>query len=174
MKKIVERLNKKPLLGKNVFIARSAILLGDITIGDNVSIWYNVVVRADVNYITIGENTNIQDGTIVHVTKDKYPTEIGKNVTIGHSVTLHGCKIEENCLIGIGAVILDNSIISKNSLVAAGAVVPPNKTYSENSLIMGNPAKEIRKLSDSEIHTISENTKRYLAYKDIYLDMKID
>lgn len=173
MKKVEDRLKKKPIIGENVFIANNAILLGDITIGDNASIWYNVVIRADVNYIKIGENTNIQDGTIVHVTKDKYPTEIGKNVTIGHSVTLHGCKIEDNCLVGIGAVILDNSIIPKNCLVAAGALVTPNKTFSENSLIMGNPAKQVRELIEDEINIIKENSKRYLDYKNIYLNLKI-
>ena len=173
MENVRNRLLLKPKLGKNVFIAKNAVVIGDVTIGDNVSIWYNVVIRGDVNYIKIDDDTNIQDGSIIHVTKDKYPTEIGKRVSIAHSVTLHGCKIEDDCLIGIGAVILDNSVISRNSLVAAGAVVPPNKNFPENSLIVGNPAKVARQLTESDLEMIKNNAQRYLKYKDIYLDLKL-
>lgn len=173
MQNVEKRLKLKPKIGKNTFIAKNAVILGDVTIGDNVSIWYNVVIRGDVNYIIIGKDSNIQDGTIIHVTKDKFPTEIGERVTIAHSVTLHGCKIEDDCLIGIGAVVMDNSVISKNSIVAAGAVVPPNKRYPENSLIVGNPAKVARELTEKDFEMIRSNAERYLSYKDIYIKLNI-
>lgn len=171
MENVVKRLNKKPAIGKNVFIAQNSVVTGDVELGDNVSIWFNVVIRGDVDFIKIGNNSNIQDGSVIHVTKDRYPCKIGQNVTIAHNVTLHGCTIEDFCLIGIGAVVLDNTVIQKNSIVAAGSVVPPNKTFPPNSLIMGNPAKVSRSMTEADTDIIIKNIDRYLKYKDIYLEM---
>lgn len=171
MENVAKRLRKKPAIGRNVFIAQNSIVIGDVEIGDNVSIWFNVVIRADVDIIKIGNNTNIQDGSVIHVTKDRYPTRIGQNVTIAHNVSLHGCTIEDFCLIGIGAVVLDNTLIGKNSLVAAGSVVPPNKIFPPNSLIMGSPAKVFRTTKEADTDIIIKNADRYLKYKDIYLEM---
>jgi len=120
-----------------------------------VSIWYNVVIRADVERVVIGKCSNVQDGTVIHVTKDKYSTSIGEYVTIGHNATLHGCTIRNNVLIGIASTILDNSIIEENCIVAAGSLIPPNKIFPPNSLIMGNPAKVVKTLSE-RILLISE------------------
>ncbi len=170
MDKMIARLNKGTARGKNVFIAENAVVIGDVTLGDDSSIWYNVVLRGDVERIDIGKCTNIQDGSVIHVTKDKYPTILKDYVTIGHSVTLHGCTIENNVLVGIGSVILDNSVIGENSIVAAGSLIPPNKTYEPGSLIMGSPAKAVKKLSEAEIQSIRDYADRYVMYKNVYLD----
>lgn len=158
----------QPKLGDNVFIAPGAFVIGNCDIASNVNIWFNCVVRGDVNKITIGENTNIQDLSMLHVTEED-DLWIGKNVTIGHSVILHSCRIEEGCLIGMGSKILDGAVIGKNSLVAAGSVVPPYKTFPAGSFIMGMPAKVIRPLSDEEIDKYSNHYKSYVGYKDEFL-----
>ena len=170
MKKINERLNKKIIKGKNVFIYKSADVFGDCTLSDDVSIWCNVTIRADVEKVVIGKSSNVQDGTVIHVTKDKYPTIIGDYVTIGHNATLHGCTIKDNVLIGLGSIILDNSIINENSIVAAGALVTPGKEFPPNSMIMGSPAKAVRTLSEDEIKDIRDYADRYVKYKNIYLE----
>ena len=171
MENVIKRLKQKPTIGKDVFIAHNSIVIGDVEIGDDASIWFNVVIRADVEAIKIGKNTNIQDGSVIHVTKDRYSTKIGENVTIAHNVSLHGCTIEDFCLIGIGAVVLDNTVIGRNSIVAAGSVVPPNKVFPPNSLIMGNPGKVSRTTTKADTEIIVKNAERYLKYKDIYLKM---
>jgi carbonic anhydrase/acetyltransferase-like protein (isoleucine patch superfamily) len=173
VERMIARLNKGATKGEKVFIADNAVIIGDVTLGDDSSIWYSVVLRGDVERIEIGKCTNVQDGSVIHVTKDKYPTVLKDYVTIGHSVTLHGCTIENNVLVGIGSVILDNSVIGENSIVAAGSLVPPNKTYEPGSLIMGSPAKAVKKLSDVEIQSIRDYADRYVIYKDVYLDRKI-
>lgn len=170
---MIARLNKGTTRGKKVFIAENAVVVGDVTLGDDSSIWYNVVLRGDVERIEIGRCTNVQDGSVIHVTKDKYPAILKDYVTIGHSVTLHGCTIENNVLVGIGSVILDNSVIGENSIVAAGSLVPPNKTYEPGSLIMGSPAKAIKKLSDAEIQSIRDYADRYVMYKDVYIEREM-
>jgi carbonic anhydrase/acetyltransferase-like protein (isoleucine patch superfamily) len=170
MERIIERLNKGTERGKKVFIAENAVVIGDITVHDDVSIWYNVVLRGDVERIEIGRCTNVQDGSVIHVTKDKYPTVLKDYVTVGHSVTLHGCTIESNVLVGIGSVILDNSVIGENSIVAAGSLVPPGKAYEAGSLIMGSPAKAVKKLSDEDIKGIRDYADRYVMYKNVYID----
>jgi carbonic anhydrase/acetyltransferase-like protein (isoleucine patch superfamily) len=173
MNRVRERILKKTTLGDNVFIAPNATVFGDITILDDSSIWYNVTIRADVEKVLIGKCSNVQDGTVIHVTKDKYPTIIGDYVTIGHNATLHGCTIKDNVLVGIGAIILDNTIISENSIIAAGTLVPPNKTFPPNSLIMGNPGKVVKTLSDEDIKSIRDYAERYVQYKNIYLELNI-
>jgi carbonic anhydrase/acetyltransferase-like protein (isoleucine patch superfamily) len=169
MDKINIRLNKSIKKGNNVFIYKSADVLGDCSLGDDVSIWCNVTIRADVEKIIIGKSSNVQDGTVIHVTKDKYPTTIGDFVTIGHNATLHGCTIKNNVLIGLGSIILDNSIINENSIVAAGSLVTPGKEFPPNSMIMGSPAKVVRKLTKEEIDGIRDYAERYVAYKNIYI-----
>jgi len=171
MNNVRKRILKTPEIGERVFIASNATVFGDITLCDDVSIWYNVVIRADVERVEIGECSNVQDGTVIHVTKDKYPTIIGKYVTIGHNATLHGCNIKDNVLVGIGAIILDNTVISENTIIAAGTLVPPNKTFPPNSLIMGSPGKVVKTLTDEEIKSITDYADRYVKYKDIYLEL---
>lgn len=159
----------KPQLGLGVFIAPSADIIGKIIFEENVSIWYQCVARGDVNYIKIGKNTNVQDLTMLHVTKD-FALTIGANVSIGHSVTLHGCTIEDSCLIGMGATITDGAHIGANSVVAAGSLVPPGKKYPPGSMIMGNPAVVKRALTPEEITLYGNHYKNYVLYKDEYLN----
>lgn len=159
----------KPQLGKGVYIAPSADIIGKVIFDENVNIWYQCVARGDVNYIRIGKNTNVQDLTMLHVTKD-FALTIGANVSIGHSVTLHGCTIEDSCLIGMGAVIMDGAYIGANSVVAGGSVVPPGKKYPANSMIMGNPAVVKRSLTSEEVDLYGNHYLSYVSYKEEYLD----
>ncbi len=138
-----------------------AKVVGDVTLNDNVSVWYNAVIRADLEPVTIDENSNVQDNCVVHVSKD-YPVKIGKNVSIGHNAVIHGCTIEDDVLIGMGAIVLNGAKISKNCLVGAGALVTENKTFPENSLIIGSPAKAVRELTPEEIEGIKENADEYV------------
>jgi carbonic anhydrase/acetyltransferase-like protein (isoleucine patch superfamily) len=158
-----------PIFDQNVLIASGACLVGDIKIGEGSSIWFNTVIRGDVNYVRIGAGTNIQDNTVIHVTDGGDPTIIGDNVTVGHSAVLHACTIEDQCLIGMGAVILDGVTISKGSLVAAGSVVPPGKSFPQHSLIMGSPAKVKRSLNEKEIADLKESADHYRDISKNYL-----
>ena len=160
--------NLQPVIGEQCFIADSADVIGDVRLGQDVNIWFNCVLRGDINYISIGENTNIQDLSMLHVVED-IPLTIGKNVTIGHQVTLHACTVEDSCLIGMGAIILDGAIIQKNSIVAAGSVVPPGKTYPEGSFIIGNPAKVKRELSALEKEQYGNHYQSYIIGKNEFL-----
>ena len=159
----------KPKLGKSTFIADSADIVGKVFIGDSANLWFGVVARGDVDTITIGENTNIQDQCLLHVSSG-YPLEIGKNVTLGHKVTAHGCTIGDSCLIGMGSIILDGAVIGENSLVAAGSLIPPGKTYPPRSFIMGSPAKVTRQLTDDEVEKYGSHYKAYIKEKDEYLE----
>ncbi len=161
-----------PHVGKGVFVAPSADIIGRVILKENVNIWYQCVARGDVNVITVGENTNVQDLTMLHVTKD-FPLVIGKNVSIGHSVTLHGCIIGDSCLIGMGAVVMDGAVIGDNCVVAGGSVVPPGKTFPAKSMIMGNPAVVKRQLTPEELTLYGNHYKAYVIYKDEYLDSNI-
>jgi len=172
MENVYKRLKKNLVLPETVFAAGSSVLLGDLKVGEHTSIWYNVVLRADVESITIGECCNIQDGTVIHVTKDKYAINIGDYVSVGHNATLHGCTIGDNVLVGIGAIILDGVILEGNNLVAAGSLLPPGKKYPKNTLVMGSPAKVARELSEKEISDIKANASRYTKYKEIYLKLE--
>ncbi|AWX33197.1 MAG: gamma carbonic anhydrase family protein [Methanosphaera sp.] len=138
-----------------------AKVVGDVELKDNVSVWYNAVVRGDQAPISVDENSNIQDNCVVHVSKN-YPVKIGKNVSIGHGAIIHGCTIEDNVLIGMGAIILNGAKISKNCLVGAGALVTENKEFPEGSLIIGSPAKAVRQLSEEQIESIQENADEYV------------
>ncbi len=160
--------NYKPEIGEGCFVANSCDLIGRVRLGANSSLWYQVVARGDVNYIEVGENTNIQDLTMLHVIED-IPLIIGKNVSVGHSVILHACTIGDGCLIGMGAKVLDGAVIGENSLVAAGSVVPPGKIYPSNSYIIGSPAKLKRELTAEEVDKYSNHYKNYLETKDEFL-----
>ena len=152
----------EPKIQKGTWVAPSADVIGDVTIGEDCSIWFGSVIRGDVHYITIGDRTSIQDLSMVHVThhkkadrSDGSPTIIGSDVTIGHRVMLHGCIIEDACLIGMSATILDNAVIGKESIVGAGSLVTKNKKFPPRSLIMGSPAKVVRALTDAEVEELS-------------------
>jgi carbonic anhydrase/acetyltransferase-like protein (isoleucine patch superfamily) len=159
----------KPVLGEGVYISESADVIGRVFIGNHSSIWFNSVVRGDINDIKIGENTNIQDLSVLHVV-EKLPLIVGSGVTVGHKVTLHACEVEDNCLIGMGAIILDGVKIGKGSVVAAGSVCPPGKQYPEHSLILGSPAKVVRKLTPEETSQYSNHFQNYIEAKDSFLN----
>ncbi|TFH02753.1 MAG: gamma carbonic anhydrase family protein [Calditrichales bacterium] len=162
--------NLNPHIGENVFIAPSADIIGDVTLADDCSIWFNVTVRGDVHYIKIGKKTNIQDNSVLHVTNGIFPLNIGEMVTVGHGAILHGCTIGNNALIGMGAVILDGAEISDNSIVAAGSLVREGQHFPEGILIAGSPARVKRKLRDDEIEKNLLYARNYLNYKTKYMD----
>jgi carbonic anhydrase/acetyltransferase-like protein (isoleucine patch superfamily) len=151
-----------------VFIADDAVVIGDVEIGENSSVWFGCILRGDVNYIRIGSRTNLQDGTIVHVTSNDHPTVLENNITVGHRVTLHGCYVESGCLIGIGAILLDGVRVGKNSLVAAGSLLTPGTVIPTRSLVMGSPAKVKRELTDEEIRGIARNVESYVELTALY------
>ncbi len=155
-----------PKVAKNVFLAPGAKIIGNVEIGENSSVWYNTVIRGDVNYIKIGSFTNIQDCSMLHVTSNKYPLNIGSKITIGHSVNLHGCTINDLCLVGIGAIILDGAVLEENSMVSAGAVVTPGFTVPSGKLAAGVPAKIIRELKKTEIDEFEKLALRYSKYSE--------
>jgi len=167
--------NFTPEMGKGTWVAPSADVIGDVKIGEDCSIWFGTVIRGDVHYITIGDRTSIQDLSMVHIThhkkadrSDGSPTIIGSDVTIGHRVMLHGCTIEDACLIGMSATILDNAVIGKESIVGAGSLVTKNKKFPPRSLIMGSPAKVVRELTDAEVEELYASAKRYVSFKNEY------
>ena len=162
-------LGKKPEFGRNVFIAPTATVIGDVKTGDDVSIWYGVVARGDVNWIWIGSGTNIQDGSKLHVTTERFPLKIGHRVSVGHSATLHGCTVGDDCLIGIGATVLDGVSIGSGSIVAAGSLVPEGKQIPEGHLAMGLPAKVLRPVTEEEKQRVHLTAKRYIELKNAYL-----
>jgi carbonic anhydrase/acetyltransferase-like protein (isoleucine patch superfamily) len=161
-----------PKFGKDCFVAESADIIGRVSLGDHANIWFGTVIRGDVNEIVIGENTNVQDLCMLHVTAEG-PLHIGKNISIGHSVTLHACRIGDGCLLGMGSIILDGAVIGKNSLVAAGTVVPPGKEFPEGVLLMGSPAKIVRYLRPEEIERFSNHYKSYITYKAEFRDPQL-
>ena len=158
-----------PQIGAEVFIASGSHLIGDLIVGTEASFWFNTTVRADCCHIRIGARTNVQDGTVIHVTNGKHPTIIGDDVTIGHNATIHGCQIGNLCLIGMGAIIMDGVTIGDHSIVAAGALVPPGKTYPAGSLIKGNPATVSREVTSEEVSFLKTSVQYYLEYKSNYV-----
>lgn len=158
-----------PQISPTAFIETSAAVIGDVVVGDRSSLWFNVVVRGDVNFIRIGERTNIQDGSVVHVTHKTHPTWIGDDVTVGHNVTLHGCRIGNRCLIGMGAVVMDGADIADDAMIAAGALVVPGTIVPSGTLYAGSPAKEKRRLSEAEIAGLKQAAGNYLEYMKHYL-----
>ncbi len=160
--------NRKYEIHKETFIAPSASIIGKVIIKKGASIWYNSVLRGDIEDIIIGENSNIQDNCVVHVESD-LKTIVGKGVTVGHNVVLHACSVGDHCLIGMGSILMDGSVIGKNSLVAAGSLVPPGKNYPEGSFILGTPAVVNRQLTEKEIERIKEGAIRYRKYWEAYV-----
>jgi len=156
---------------ESVFVAPTAVVIGRATIGEGASIWFNCVVRADINEISIGKNTNIQDGSLLHVT-NKHPLIVAENVTVGHGAILHGCKIEKNCLIAMGATVLDGAVVGEGSIVAAGAVVAPGSQIPANSIVMGVPGKVVRAVTEEDKRKIDKGWQNYLRYSGIYQGMQ--
>ena len=159
---------KRPQIAASAYIDPAAVIIGDVVIGEESSVWPCSVIRGDVHYIRIGARTNIQDGSILHVMRDEYPLILGDDVTIGHSVTLHGCTIESRCLIGMGAVILNGVVVGTGSIVAAGTLLTERTVIPPGSLVMGSPGKVKRPLHGTENASIDAYAKRYVEYKNIY------
>ena len=174
-KNIYRFMDQSPQLGERVFIDPTASVSGAVTLGDDVSIWPMSVARGDVNYISIGNRSNIQDGCILHVTHegpwqpDGLPLVIGEEVTVGHGAILHACTIGDRCLIGMGAIVMDGAIVESDSMVAGGAVVPPGKIISSGTLWRGNPARFARELSAEEISNQAYSANHYVRLKNLYL-----
>ena len=162
-----EPLDKTPSIHESAFVARGAQVIGDVRIAAQASIWYNTVLRGDINYISIGERTNIQDGCILHL-ENELPCIVGPDVTVGHGAILHGCVIEENCLIGMGAIVLSGAVIKKGSIIAAGALVGENKIVEPYSLMAGIPAKLIRRLPESSGKQVVETAQKYTVVARIH------
>jgi carbonic anhydrase/acetyltransferase-like protein (isoleucine patch superfamily) len=158
----------EPRLGERVFIAPDAAVVGDVELGDDVSIWFGCVVRGDVNRVVIGAASNLQDGVVVHVTHETHPTLLGAGVVIGHQAVLHGCTVEDGALVGIGARVLDGAVVEAGAQVAAGAVVTPGHRVPAGTLAVGIPARAVRPLTDDEIANIGAIRDRYVALKERY------
>ncbi len=153
-----------PLLGRDVFLAPNATVIGDVHLGDESSVWFNTVIRGDVFPIRFGARTNIQDGSVVHVTGGQAATTVGDDVTIGHMVLLHGCTVGNRCLIGMGSVILDGAEIGDDCLVAAGSLVPPRMKVPPRSMVVGRPAKRLREVDDKDLAMIRDGGRLYVEY----------
>ncbi len=157
-----------PKLGQRVFLAPNVYVSGDVELGDDVSFWFHTVARGDVNFIRIGADTNIQDGTVLHVSERDFPLRIGAGVVVGHSAVVHGCTVGDGALIGIGARVLDGAVIEPGAQVGAGAVVAPGKVIPAGQLAMGVPARVVRPLRSEETRNIEEIRERYKALKEEY------
>ena len=159
---------REPQLGRGVFLAPSAVVTGDVELGDDVSFWFHTVARGDVNWIRIGTGTNVQDGTVLHVSYDTFPLQIGEGVVIGHAAVVHGCTIEDGALIGIGARVLDGAVVERGAQIGAGAVVTPGTRIPAGQLALGIPARVARPLSPDEQREIERIRDRYVGMKDEY------
>ncbi len=165
---IHEFLNSSPKIDETAFIASSADIIGDVVLGKESSVWFNVTIRGDVNSITIGDKSNVQDNVCIHVMNQTGPTIIGDEVTIGHGAVVHGCTIKDRVLVGINATILDKAVIESDVILAAGSLVPPGKTLESGFMYMGSPAKAVRKLSQEEIDSIRKYAQNYVKYSRAY------
>jgi carbonic anhydrase/acetyltransferase-like protein (isoleucine patch superfamily) len=159
----------KPTIPKSCFIEETAVVIGDVVMGKDCSVWFNAVVRGDVNYIRIGDRTNVQDLCMLHVTHDTHPLIIGNEVTIGHNVVLHGCTIQDRVLVGMGAIIMDGAVVGEDSVVGAGALVVEGTVVPPKSLILGSPARVKRKVTEKELAWIRESAENYVRYARQYL-----
>lgn len=166
---IIKTVNgKSPEFGKDIYIADNATIVGDVITGDHCSIWFNAVIRGDVNAIRLGNKVNVQDGVVIHCTYQRYATHIGNNVSLGHNAIVHGCTIEDNVLIGMGSIVMDGCVVGQNSIVAAGAVVTQNTHIEAGSVYAGIPAKKIKdideNLSKQEVERIANNYLKYASW----------
>lgn len=167
--------DKYPRIGQSVYIDDSAVVIGDVTLGDDVSIWPTTVVRGDVESIVIGEATNVQDGAVLHVSHagqfspQGHPLTIGKGVTIGHRAVIHACTIGDYCLVGIGAIIMDDAVLEDYVMLGAGALVPPGKRLESGHLYVGSPARQVRPLAEAEKEFLEYSARHYVVLKDAYL-----
>ncbi len=160
---------KKPHFGEDHWLADNATIVGDVTTGDNCTIWFNAVIRGDVNSITIGHKVNIQDNAVIHCTYQKAATYIGNNVSIGHNANVHGCTIHDNVLVGMGAIVMDNCVVNSNSVIAAGAVLLENTIVEPNSIYAGVPAKKVKELEPDKSQFLIERTaNNYIKYASWY------
>ena len=159
----------KPTIPTSCFIEATAVLIGDVVMGEDCSVWFNTVIRGDVHYIRIGNRTNVQDLCMLHVTHDTHPLTIGNNVTIGHHVVLHGCTIQDRVLVGMGAIIMDGAVIGEDSVVGAGALVVEGTIVPPKSLILGSPAKVKRPVTEKELAWIKESAENYVKYARRYM-----
>lgn len=160
---------KKPRIGEGTFVAENATLVGDLEIGDDCSIWFGTVLRADVHFIRIGSRTNIQDNCVVHVTNDLHPTVIAEEVTIGHGAIVHGCTIQRGALIGMGARVLDGAVVGESALVGAGTLVSEGMQIPPRTLAIGVPARVKRELTDDEVARLEQSWRNYVEHKNEYL-----
>lgn len=165
---IKEVRGKYPQIPEDCYVAENATIVGDVTFGASCSVWFNAVVRGDVHFITIGDKVNIQDGAVIHCTYQKHPTIIGNNVSIGHNAIVHGCTINDNVLIGMGAIVMDNCVVESNAIVAAGSVVTQNTVVESGTIYAGVPAKKVKDINASdfagEIERISNNYVMYSSW----------
>lgn len=161
-------LGAAPQYDDSNFIAQTAVVIGDVTLGPQASVWHNVTIRGDVNWIRIGRASNVQDNTVVHVTHGTAPTDIGDYVTIGHGAIIHGCTIEDNVLIGMGATVMDHAVIGRDSIVGARALVTQRTEVPPRSLVLGHPAEVVRELTDEEVSTIRSYADNYMRYRAIH------
>lgn len=160
--------NKKPQFGQNCFLADNAVVVGEVTMGDNCTVWFNAVVRGDVHSITIGNDTNIQDGAVIHCTYQKAKTVIGSKVSIAHNAIVHGCTIEDNVLIGMGAIVMDDAVVKTGAVIAAGAIILPGTIVEANSIYAGVPAKKVKDTGPEMLEVISRTAKNYPMYAEWY------
>ena len=174
-------LDQFPRLGERVYVDPAASVIGDVELADDVSVWPGCVVRGDVNFIRVGARTNIQDGTVIHVSHDGphaklggFATVIGEDVTIGHKAIVHACRIGDAALIGMGAIVLDGAVVESHGFVGAGAVVPPGKTVGRGELWLGNPARKVRVLSEADIKGLYYSAQHYVRLKNRYLGIAED
>lgn len=159
---------KTPVIPEDCYVAENATIIGEVTFGKSCSVWFNAVIRGDVNFISFGDKVNIQDGAVIHCTYKKHPTIVGNNVSIGHNAIVHGCTIQDNVLIGMGSIVMDNCVVESNSIVAAGAVVTQNTVITSGSIWAGVPAKKVKDIDQSnfvgEIARISDNYVMYSSW----------
>ena len=158
----------RPRLGKNVFVAPNASVIGDVELGDQASVWFNVTIRGDLMPIRFGARTNIQDGTVVHVTGERASTTIGDDVTVGHMALLHGCTVGHGCLIGMGAILLDNCVVGDESIIAAGSLIAPGAKIPPRSMVMGRPGKVVRTLTDADLVWVKASVGIYIESARIF------
>ncbi|PKV63596.1 gamma carbonic anhydrase family protein [Pontibacter ramchanderi] len=162
-----------PQLGDDCFVAENATIVGDVVMGRECSVWFNAVIRGDVNAIRIGDKTNIQDGAVIHCTYQKAATSIGSNVSIGHNAIVHGCTVQDNVLIGMGAIVMDNALVQKHCIVAAGAIVLENTVCESGYIYAGIPAKKVKQLSQEQIDGLGKVANNYVMYSGWFTNPEV-